>query len=578
MPGTTLGSVHYFSPEQARGAPTTPGIRHVRPRAGAVRGADRQRAWSGDTTDAIALARIGADAAVAQARSGPRSPPRSTRSCVRALAPRPGRSLPERRGHGGGARARRPAPVGREHHDHRRHAHRRWRAGAGRDLPRARRGVPVATAAARRRVRAPRIRRRRGSGELALRGRGRAGGAARDRWRRDARGRPAWHGAPGRAERGEPGAAPHAHAGAQSRAPTPEPTPEPSPEPTPSPARRRRPCRPAGSPTCARCSSTSRAGLGAGRYAPSRFEPAFDDRAWRTAGRAHPSRGHRLAGPRGGLGDLRRADPRGLPGGRGRRGAQPGTGPGPRVHRDRGGRGDQPGDRRIGGRRGLSTDIAPSDDRARHAVLDREQHVLPRARPRPRGSSCMDSTAGGRSSSPSSRAAITTCATSSTPRTRRPARSAGADLAHRRRLGFASDAPHRDRRPDQALPGRRHRARRPDASSSSPGSSGSSAPTAPARARCCGSCSACSSRHPAGRRCSATTSGPRARRSAGSSATCPSRDCLPPDATADRLRRPAWPGCRGCPRSAARERAAEVLRHVGLYEERYRPMAATRPA
>ena len=59
-PGTTLGSVHYFSPEQAKGATTTPasdvyGLGLVLYEA--LTGA---RAFSGDTTDAIALARIGA--------------------------------------------------------------------------------------------------------------------------------------------------------------------------------------------------------------------------------------------------------------------------------------------------------------------------------------------------------------------------------------------------------------------------------------------------------------------------------------------------------------------------------------
>ena len=59
-PGTTLGSVHYFSPEQACGATTTPasdiyglGLVMYEALAGS-------RAFTGDTTDAIALARIGA--------------------------------------------------------------------------------------------------------------------------------------------------------------------------------------------------------------------------------------------------------------------------------------------------------------------------------------------------------------------------------------------------------------------------------------------------------------------------------------------------------------------------------------
>jgi ABC-2 type transport system ATP-binding protein len=49
----------------------------------------------------------------------------------------------------------------------------------------------------------------------------------------------------------------------------------------------------------------------------------------------------------------------------------------------------------------------------------------------------------------------------------------------------------------------------------------------------------------------------------------PEHDCLPPDATAtDWVAHLALVS--GLPRTAARERTAEVLRHVGLYEERYR--------
>jgi ABC-2 type transport system ATP-binding protein len=49
----------------------------------------------------------------------------------------------------------------------------------------------------------------------------------------------------------------------------------------------------------------------------------------------------------------------------------------------------------------------------------------------------------------------------------------------------------------------------------------------------------------------------------------PESDCLPPDASAtDFVSHMAQMS--GLPRSAARERTAEVLRHVGLYEERYR--------
>src|SRR6185312_11111296 len=53
----------------------------------------------------------------------------------------------------------------------------------------------------------------------------------------------------------------------------------------------------------------------------------------------------------------------------------------------------------------------------------------------------------------------------------------------------------------------------------------------------------------------------------------PESDCLPPDTTATDFvgQMARWSGL---PRAAARERAAEVLRHVGLFEERYRPMGS----
>lgn len=51
----------------------------------------------------------------------------------------------------------------------------------------------------------------------------------------------------------------------------------------------------------------------------------------------------------------------------------------------------------------------------------------------------------------------------------------------------------------------------------------------------------------------------------------PEHDCLLPDMNAAEF--VTWLArCSGFPPSAARERAAEVLRHVGLFEERYRPM------
>lgn len=51
----------------------------------------------------------------------------------------------------------------------------------------------------------------------------------------------------------------------------------------------------------------------------------------------------------------------------------------------------------------------------------------------------------------------------------------------------------------------------------------------------------------------------------------PEHDCLPPDMSGAEFVA-FMARCSGLPVSAARERAAETLRHVGLFEERYRPM------
>ena len=51
----------------------------------------------------------------------------------------------------------------------------------------------------------------------------------------------------------------------------------------------------------------------------------------------------------------------------------------------------------------------------------------------------------------------------------------------------------------------------------------------------------------------------------------PEHDCLPPDVTATEFV-VHMAQLSGLPRTAARERTADTLRHVGLYEERYRPM------
>ncbi len=53
----------------------------------------------------------------------------------------------------------------------------------------------------------------------------------------------------------------------------------------------------------------------------------------------------------------------------------------------------------------------------------------------------------------------------------------------------------------------------------------------------------------------------------------PENDCLPPDTNAAQFVG-FMARCSGLPDGAARERAAEVLRHVGLFEERYRPVGS----
>ena len=65
-----------------------------------------------------------------------------------------------------------------------------------------------------------------------------------------------------------------------------------------------------------------------------------------------------------------------------------------------------------------------------------------------------------------------------------------------------------------------------------------------------------------------STDGPRIRELVG---YMPEHDCLPPDVTATELV-VHLARMSGLPTTAARERAADTLRHVGLYEERYRPI------
>src|SRR3954467_7748976 len=65
-----------------------------------------------------------------------------------------------------------------------------------------------------------------------------------------------------------------------------------------------------------------------------------------------------------------------------------------------------------------------------------------------------------------------------------------------------------------------------------------------------------------------TTQGSEIRRVVG---YMPEHDCLPPDLSATEFT-VHMAQMSGLTRTAARERAADVLRHVGLYEERYRAM------
>jgi len=93
LPGTTLGSVHYFSPEQARGLTTTPASDVYGLGLVLYEALTGQRAWSGDTTDAIALARIDAPAPSPRAIR-PEVPPEFDAVVMRAMAPDPADRYP----------------------------------------------------------------------------------------------------------------------------------------------------------------------------------------------------------------------------------------------------------------------------------------------------------------------------------------------------------------------------------------------------------------------------------------------------------------------------------------------------
>jgi serine/threonine-protein kinase len=88
IPGTTLGSVHYFSPEQARGAATTPASDVYSLGLVLFEMLTGTRPFGGDSPAAIALARIDAPTPSATA-ANPALPPALDRVLGRALAQDP---------------------------------------------------------------------------------------------------------------------------------------------------------------------------------------------------------------------------------------------------------------------------------------------------------------------------------------------------------------------------------------------------------------------------------------------------------------------------------------------------------
>ena len=93
VPGTTLGSVHYFSPEQATGATTTAASDVYGLGLVLFESLTGQRAWSGDTTAQLVAARIDAPAPSPRAIR-PEVPAALDAIVLRALDPDPAKRYP----------------------------------------------------------------------------------------------------------------------------------------------------------------------------------------------------------------------------------------------------------------------------------------------------------------------------------------------------------------------------------------------------------------------------------------------------------------------------------------------------
>jgi serine/threonine protein kinase len=93
VPGTTLGSVHYFSPEQATGATTTPASDVYSLGLVLYESLTGRRAWSGETTASLAAARVGS-AAPSPRDVRPEIPAALDAIVRRALDPDPERRYP----------------------------------------------------------------------------------------------------------------------------------------------------------------------------------------------------------------------------------------------------------------------------------------------------------------------------------------------------------------------------------------------------------------------------------------------------------------------------------------------------